>query len=528
MPAANVTVSAEFEDAPSTSCTVTFNKNGGDTEASPSTKTAVSGDNIGTLPTVPTRSGYTFSGWNTAANGTGIVFTETTTVNSNLTVYAQWTIIPSGGGSGSFSGGGSSSGSTITIPTPPPAPIITVVTNTETSSPSVTSATTTEAKSDSNGKATAAVTESQITEAVDKAAEAASNEGKDMAKKVEIKVNAPADSKAVETSIPKAAVQAAVSKKTDAMTVTTPVADISFDDKSLNTISGQAAGDIKITAAKVDVSTLSEETKQTIGDRPVFNFSVTSGDKNISQFGGSVTVAVPYIPKPGEDPNSIVVYYINAQGKTEMVSNCKYDPATGKVSFTTSHFSQYAVGYNKVDFKDVSSTAWYSNAVSFVAARGITTGTGNGNYSPEAQLTRGQFLVMVMRAYGIIADENPQDNFADGGNTYYTGYLAAAKRLGITSGIGNNMFAPEKKITRQEMFTLLYNILKQQGKLPAMVTENALASYSDSNKIASWAKDAMTFLVGTGTISGNGGNLNPTGTTNRAQMAQVLYNLLSR
>jgi uncharacterized repeat protein (TIGR02543 family) len=72
--------------------TVTFNKNGGDTEASPTTKTAANGGNVGSLPTPPTRTGYTFTSWNTIANGSGSTFTAATVVNTNITVYAQWTI----------------------------------------------------------------------------------------------------------------------------------------------------------------------------------------------------------------------------------------------------------------------------------------------------------------------------------------------------------------------------------------------------------------------------------------------------
>jgi hypothetical protein len=104
--------------------------------------------------------------------------------------------------------------------------------------------------------------------------------------------------------------------------------------------------------------------------------------------------------------------------------------------------------------------------VSFIAARGITTGTGNGLFSPDAVLTRADFLVMLMKAYGIAPDTNPADNFSDAGNTYYTGYLATAKRLGISAGVENNIYAPGKDITRQEMFTMLYNALKAIGQLP--------------------------------------------------------------
>lgn len=494
--------------------TVTFDSNYGSTPTSTTTMAAISGESLGTLPAAPTRTGYTFTGWNTAANGSGTVFTAATAVNGSMTVYAQWRVNTVS----------SNEDATKAIP---------AVTVAETSEKGngkayVTGTITTEAKSDSNGKAGAAVTESQMTEAVNKAVEAAAKKGEGTAAKVEIKVTAPVDAKAVETSIPKTAVLAVSESKADALKVSTPIAEITFDKNALSTISKEAAGDVNVTVSKIDTATLPEETRQAVGDRPVFDFGVTSGSKAISQFGGNVEVSIPYTPKSGEDKGAIVIYYINEAGKLEMVSNCVYDPATGKINFRTNHFSKYAVGYNKVNFSDVAASAWYSQAVSFVAARGITTGTGNGNFSPEAKLTRAQFLVMVMKAYGIKADENPKDNFADAGNTYYTGYLAAAKRLGITVGVGDNKYAPDTEVTRQEMFTLLYNILKMMNQLPEGNTGKELSAYTDSDTIASWAKEAMTLFVNTETISGSGGKLSPTDTTNRAQMAQILYKLLSK
>ena len=72
--------------------TVTFNKNNGDIEADPVTKTVNHGESLEALPTAPTRTGYTFSGWNTVEDGSGTSFAANTTVNVDLTVYAQWTI----------------------------------------------------------------------------------------------------------------------------------------------------------------------------------------------------------------------------------------------------------------------------------------------------------------------------------------------------------------------------------------------------------------------------------------------------
>jgi uncharacterized repeat protein (TIGR02543 family) len=514
-------LAANFTTTP-VAYTVTFDKNGGDTDASPGTKTTASGGNVGTLPTAPTRSGYTFNGWNTAADGSGTAFTAATAVTSNITVYAQWTTNSSGGNE--HPSGGDSGGGANTPAVTPPAPR----TQTTVSGNTSTVTTTATATVDNSGRAAAAVTQAQVNDAISQAVAAAERQGEGAAARIEIMVEAPANAKTVETSIPKEAVSLIAAGRTEGLTISTPVASITFDDKALSTIAGEAAGTVKITTSKVEASSLSAEAQQAVGDRPVFNFSITSGDRTLSQFGGNVSVSVPYTPKPGEDINAIVIYYINSEGKPEMVPNCKYDPATGKISFTTSHFSQYAVGYNKVSFRDVAADAWYNKAVGFIAARGITTGTGNGNYSPAAKLTRGEFIVMLMKAYGIAPDANPKDNFSDAGSTYYTGYLAAAKRLGISAGVGNNMYAPGKEITRQEMFTLLYNALKGIGQLPQGNSGKALTSFSDAGQIASWAKDAMALLVQTKTVGGNNGKLTPTSTTTRAEMAQVLYNLLSK
>lgn len=128
----------------------------------------------------------------------------------------------------------------------------------------------------------------------------------------------------------------------------------------------------------------------------------------------------------------------------------------------------------------------------------------------------------------IAHDADPSDNFFDAGNIWYTGYLAAVKHLSISSGIGNNMFAPDKEITRQEMFTLLFNALKSIGKLPEWTAGKPLPAFADAGNIAPWAKESMTLLVKTGVIGGDAEKLNPTNTTTRAEMVQVLYNLLSK
>lgn len=318
--------------------TVSFNKNGGDTNANPEIMTVVAGESLKTLPQNPTRSGYTFEGWNTEADGRGMSFTENTPVLSDITVYAQWKKKSSnkggsGGGTGSSSGDSNSSenGSSSDDITSPEDNIPALDGNEVIASDgTVTVISTISSTVDENGKATAEVTNEQMNSAVTKAVTEAKQ--KDSKAIVEINVEAPADSETVEIVIPKIILESIVASGLEAFTISTSIADITFDRDALNTVACDEESNIVITVSRVNAENLSEEARKVIGDRPVFDLSVTSGDKVISQFGGYVTVTVPYTAKADEDINAIVIYHINGEGKLEVVKDCVYDPSTGTIA----------------------------------------------------------------------------------------------------------------------------------------------------------------------------------------------------
>ncbi len=311
------------------------------------------------------------------------------------------------------------------------------------------------------------------------------------------------------------------------VTIDLGIAEVTFDSKAMDNISGNSdTGDISLSVEQVDPSDLPVGAQVRIGSRPVFDFTLMASDTQISNLNGKATVSVPYTLQAGENPETVVIYYIDDSGALNTVRG-RYNPATSSVNFTVTHFSIYAIGYNEVIFDDVSAGDWYYDAVTFCSARKITTGTGNDRVSPNVTLTRGQFLVMLMRAYDIKADETSTDNFNDAGDTYYTGYLSVAKRLKITNGVGNNLYAPESKITRQDMFTLLYRALDVLGELPEVNSISNLSDFSDADDVSDYANEAIEALVASKIISGSDGKLDPLGNSTRAQMAQLLYKLLS-
>ncbi|HWR55622.1 MAG TPA: S-layer homology domain-containing protein [Negativicutes bacterium] len=489
-------------DIPVSTYSVTYNINGGGGIApNESDKAAGATFTAATADTLTAPSGKRFKEWNTAADGSGTAYAAGATVTmpaNNLVLYAIWENIPSNSSRGGTPAPATPAAPGGTIAAPAPAlNQSTGVAATQISSPALNAALAS-AVQDSTGKKT-----------------------------VEITVPPVQGAAGYETSLP----ASALSSGTDTqVAINTAVANVTLPG---NMLSGTGiTGDAGLTIGTGDKSNLPDEVKAAIGDRPLIQLSLSVDGRQTdwNNPDAPVTVSVPYTPTAEElaNPESIVVWYIDGLGNAVSVPNGRYDPATGTVIANVTHFSDYAVVYNQVSFKDVAAGAWYYKAVSFIAAREITTGTGGGSFSPEAKLTRGQFLVMLMKAYGIEPDANGAANFSDAGSTYYTGYLAAAKRLGIAGGVGNNLFAPEKEIIRQEMFTLLYNGLKMVGQLPQGDTGKTLSNFSDSGQIDTWAKEAMTLLVKTGTVSGSAGKLAPLSTTTRGEMAQVLYNLLSK
>lgn len=376
-----------------------------------------------------------------------------------------------------------------------------------------------------SGKAVANVDKATIANLVEKAKEAEKN-GQNAI--VEIKLASAKDTKSVEIGLPADALKEIAGTVGTAVKISTGIGSVILDAKAIDSISASAtAGNVNIMMKKAENSLLPEGIKTKVGNRPVYNFSILAGDKEISDFGGGTArVSIPYTPKSNEKENSIIIYKIDKDGNTKVVRS-KYNSATGTVDFVTNDSAQYAVGYNEAKFKDVTSKDWFDKAVGFMSARGIVNGVGDGNFAPQNKVTRADFLVMVMNAYGIEVDKAVTDNFADAGNKYYTAYLGTAKRLGLVSGTGDNKFTPNDTISRQDMLVILYRALSTLGELPTAKTGD-FESYSDTKDISGYAKDTMKLFVEAGIVGGDNKKLNPKGYTSRAEAVQVLYNLLSR
>ncbi len=171
-------------------------------------------------------------------------------------------------------------------------------------------------------------------------------------------------------------------------------------------------------------------------------------------------------------------------------------------------------------FTDLAGYDWAVEAAEGLYARGVVRGDGTGRFLPGENLRRGDFVLMLARAFDLRSEET-DPGFADvDKNAYYAPALAAARALGIARGDGDK-FYPHAPITRQEALTLLHRALTAGGK--ELSGRDALDGFADAGSVADWAADAIAALAAAGVVRGDGTHLNPAAPITRAEMAAALW-----
>lgn len=174
-------------------------------------------------------------------------------------------------------------------------------------------------------------------------------------------------------------------------------------------------------------------------------------------------------------------------------------------------------------FSDVAEDDWYYDAVAYVAENGIMSGTDGSRFSPNGTLTRAM-LSQILYAMEDKPAVSGAATFSDvAAGAWYADAVNWTAAQGIVAGMGENSFAPDAPVTREQLSLILYGYARYKGyDTSASVS---LSGYADRDSVAVWAADSMGWAVSEGLISGRpGGYLDPAGTATRAEVAQILMN----
>lgn len=314
--------------------------------------------------------------------------------------------------------------------------------------------------------------------------------------------------------------------KTAALIIDTGLASVTL---SSSLIREQAAGAaaLTLTVTRLNPDQLPAGLRLRLGDRPVYEFSLSADGKKIGEFtDNQVQVSIPYAITASEKPGQVVVYFITEDGQLEVVKNGKLNAGSDTITFKPKHFSQYAAAYAGVSFNDLGHSPWAIHSIEGLAARGIIQGTGGERFEPGAQVTRGAFVQMLMNT--LDSTDTADGTFTDVKSTdWYAQAVLKAHKLGIVKGKTDGTFGANDKITREEMAVMIH---RAAGTLNMQMDRaEDTAGFKDELSISAYAKEAVQAIHSTGILQGmTDGTFMPKQNATRAQAAVVIFKLLER
>ena len=245
--------------------------------------------------------------------------------------------------------------------------------------------------------------------------------------------------------------------------------------------------------------------------------------KNRMSPGEAVTLSVT--PDNGYVLETLVV--TDALGKTLSLTPL----GKGRYSFIMpdSEVTIKAAFLNAADvpvfFADVSADDYYYDAVLWAVRLGITTGTDDAHFSPNADCARGQLVTFLWRVAGKPKAEQTA-HFSDvGTDAYYAEAVRWAAALGIVTGYSDGRFGAGDPITRQQMAVMLYRFAKAVGMETAQSGAGA-QGFDDFEQVSAYAEEAVTWAVNAAILRGADNRLMPQAPCTRAQIVTMLNRLL--
>lgn len=241
--------------------------------------------------------------------------------------------------------------------------------------------------------------------------------------------------------------------------------------------------------------------------------------KSYSNYANGVKLLLP-IPS-GKSANLLGIYSIGANNVVTYVGGKR---SGSNLTADLTQPGQFEIQERDKRFRDVAATHWGFEAIRTLYAKQIVKGVNDNEFRPAQLITRAEFVTILARAYELKVPANYTSRFNDvSSSAWYADEVAAAVSSGIIRGVGNDRFAPNALITREEMAVML---VRASGE---SFSENAgyvNLGFIDSAKVKPWARDAVRIAAEKGWVNGKDNNrFDPLAQASRAEMAQMIYNI---
>jgi len=336
--------------------------------------------------------------------------------------------------------------------------------------------------------------------------------------------------------------EAVLEVKTGNATYTLPAKEI-----NINSISQQLGSQVELKDIKVQieiakpaaealklVESSAKNGEFTVVAAPVeFNVKCTYGNKTVKVKNFDAYVERMISIPDGVDPSKVTTGIIIDPDGTVRHVPTRVTVINGKYYAVINSLtnSLYSVIWHPLQFKDAEKH-WAKEAINDMGSRMVISGVGNDMFEPDRDITRAEFAAIIVRALGLKpgTGSNPFTDVSD--TAWYCEYIKTASSFKIIEGYGAGKFGPMDKITREQAMTMIAKAMRITGskvEFEKDEIEKLLAGFGDSNESAAYAKSNIAACIKTGIISGRDGNMiAPKDNITRAEVAVIVRRLLQK
>lgn len=214
------------------------------------------------------------------------------------------------------------------------------------------------------------------------------------------------------------------------------------------------------------------------------------------------------------------VYNKNNTGSSDKTSS---NINGGLPAFPTDSTFDSIVSQSTV-FADVSSDFWAYNYIKTLKEKNIVSGDERGYFNPQNNISRQEFVKMLISALDISLESDAQITFTDiSADDWSYQYIRKAVEMGIVSGVSDTFFDKTSNITREDMAVMCARALKAVNE---NINEDASAAFTDASTISPYALSSVAAIQEKGIINGyEDGSFGPKNNATRSEAARIIYEL---
>lgn len=268
---------------------------------------------------------------------------------------------------------------------------------------------------------------------------------------------------------------------------------------------------------------------------PVFDFSLTVDEEEAETFNKPLKITLHLDKETYQNADNLGVYFYNADDESwEYIGGDVVEDGQS-IRFETDHFSQYTVleferPLETKTFDDIQGH-WAQSAIEQMAAEGIVSGITDHLFAPNKQITRAEFVALLVRALDIQipepkAAEDIQFKDVPAG-AWYEEAIVKAYSIGVIGGLGDFTIEPNQEINREQMAAMIMRTYAYTQGVEESSLDSVPLATKDADQVSDWAKKSVELAYQYELMTGYpDGSFAPLSNTTRAEAVIVIQNLM--